>query len=558
MSSESRDGVGVEKDAIVIFDTTLRDGEQSPGATLNVEEKVEIARQLSRLGVDVCEAGFPIASPGDFEAVRRIAEEVGPLTEGRKDGKPMVIAGLSRADKEDIQRAYDAVKAAPRHRIHTFLATSDIHLKYKFNMDREECLEQAIEGVTFAKSLCDDVEFSPEDAGRSDREFLVQVLGEVIKAGATTLNIPDTVGYRTPEEFGDLIKYLRENTPGADKVVWSVHCHNDLGLATANTLAAVQNGARQVEVTINGIGERAGNTSLEEVVMAIKTRPNSFDVVTHIDTTQIVPTSQMVSSFTGMSVQPNKAIVGANAFAHEAGIHQHGMLQNAETYEIMRPEAVGLNSSKLVLGKHSGKAAFGKRIEELGYKIESKEALRAAVDRLKRVADKKKVITDADIRTIVADEIYQPPEIWKLNNIQVTCGDNTTPTATVSLCDADGNEHRDAALGTGPVDAVYQAISRVIGVKGKLVEYAINAVTDGLDAQAEASIRIEPVNGDATVKINPQTGRESVRSYSGHGASTDIVVASARAYVSALNKMLAFREMGEDHSDRVGNAAVEL
>lgn len=538
------------KERLIIFDTTLRDGEQSPGATLNVEEKLEIARQLSRLGVDVCEAGFPIASPGDFEAVRRIAEEVGPLMEGRTSGEPMTIAGLSRSSKEDIQRAYDAVKAAPKHRIHTFLATSDIHLKYKFGIDREECMEQAIEAVTFAKSLCDDVEFSPEDAARSDPDFLVQVLTEVIKAGATTLNIPDTVGYRTPEEYAGLIKYLRENTPGADKVVWSVHCHDDLGMATANTLAAVQAGARQVEVTINGIGERAGNTSLEEVVMAIQTRGTQFDVEHYIDSTQIIQTSQMVSSYTGMVVQPNKSIVGANAFAHESGIHQHGMLKNQETYEIMRPETVGLNASKLVLGKHSGKAAYAKRIEELGYTIESKEALRSAVDRLKRVADKKKVITDADIRAIVADEIYQPPEIWKLNNIQVTCGDNTMPTATVSLCDADGVEHRDASIGTGPVDAVYQAISRIIGVKGKLIEYGINAVTEGLDAQAEATIRLEPVNGDSKVRVNPQTGRSRVRSYSGHGASTDIVVASARAYVSALNKMLAFQDgQGEDHSD---------
>ena len=549
------------KERLIIFDTTLRDGEQSPGATLNVEEKLEIARQLSRLGVDVCEAGFPIASPGDFEAVRRIAEEIGPLTEGRSSGEPMTIAGLSRTSKEDIQRCYDAVKAAPKHRIHTFIATSDIHLKYKFKIDREECLEQAIEAVTFAKSLCDDVEFSPEDATRSDPEFLVQVLTEVIKAGATTLNIPDTVGYRTPEEYGELIRYLKANTPGAENVVWSVHCHDDLGMGTANTLAAIQAGARQAEVTINGIGERAGNTALEEVVMAIQTRPSEFAVEHHVDSTQITQTSQMVSSYTGMMVQPNKSIVGVNAFAHESGIHQHGMLQNAETYEIMRPETVGLSASKLVLGKHSGKAAFGKRIEELGYKIESKEALRSAVNRLKRVADKKKVITDADIRAIVADEIYQPPEIWKLNNIQVTCGDNTVPTATVSLCDAEGTEHRDASIGTGPVDAVYQAISRIIGVKGKLIEYGINAVTEGLDAQAEATIRLEPVDGDeeSKVHVNPQTGRSRVRSYSGHGASTDIVVASARAYVSALNKMLAFKDgMGEDHSDSDDHAAVNI
>ncbi|MCA9946352.1 MAG: 2-isopropylmalate synthase, partial [Anaerolineales bacterium] len=315
----------MQKDRVIIFDTTLRDGEQSPGATLNVEEKIEIAKQLSRLGVDVCEAGFPIASLGDFEAVRRIAEEVGPLLEGRKSGQPMVIAGLSRANREDIQRAYDAVKAAPRHRIHTFLATSDIHLKHKLKIDREECIEQVITAVSFARSLCDDVEFSPEDAGRSDPDFLVQVLTEAIKAGATTLNIPDTVGYTTPEEYGKLIKYLIDNTPGSETVIWSTHCHNDLGMATANSLAGVQNGARQIEVTINGIGERAGNTSLEEVVMAMHTRPQVFDVETHIDTTQLMRTSHMVSTYTGMVVQANKAIVGANAFAHEAGIHQDGM-----------------------------------------------------------------------------------------------------------------------------------------------------------------------------------------------------------------------------------------
>ncbi len=549
--SKQDEGAQVEENCVLIFDTTLRDGEQSPGATLNVDEKIDIARQLSRLGVDICEAGFPIASPGDFEAVRRIAEEVGPLTEGRRNGRPMVIAGLVRADRRDIQRAYDAVKAAPRHRIHTFLATSDIHLQYKLKIDREECIEQVIEAVTFARSLCDDVEFSPEDAGRSDPQFLVQVLGEAIKAGATTLNIPDTVGYTTPDEFGWLIKYLRENTPGADTVVWSVHCHNDLGMATANTLSAVRNGARQVEVTINGIGERAGNTSLEEVVMAIHTRPQVFNVSTNIDTTQIMLASQMVSSFTGMLVQPNKAIVGSNAFAHEAGIHQHGMLQNEQTYEIMRPETVGLSASRLVLGKHSGKHAFKKRIEELGYTELEPAELKQAVERLKRVADKKKVITDADIRTIVADEIYQPPETWKLNQIQVSCGDKSIPTATVSLTGPDGTEFRDAALGTGPVDAVYQAINRIVGVPTRLVEYAINAVTEGLDAQAEATIRILPENGGASYSLNPQTGLSIQRGYSGHGASTDIVVASARAYVSALNKLLADRD-----DDR--HAAVEL
>ena len=537
----TEDGVDIQ-DKVVFFDTTLRDGEQSPGATLNVEEKLEIAKQLSRLGVDICEAGFPIASPGDFDAVHRIAEEVGPLTEGRKSGQPMVIAGLARAHKKDIARAYEAVKVAPRHRIHTFLATSDIHLEHKLKIDREECIDQVIECVSYAKSMCDDIEFSPEDAGRSDPDFLVQVLGEAIKAGATTLNIPDTVGYTTPEEFGRLIKYLRENTPGADKVTWSVHCHNDLGLATANTLAGVQNGARQVEVTINGIGERAGNTSLEEVAMAIQTRPQNFDVGTNIDSTQITKTSRMVAAYTGMVVQPNKAIVGANAFAHEAGIHQDGMLKNEETYEIMRPETVGLGASKLVLGKHSGRHAFRTRLDELGYDNLSKPDLDAAFDRFKRLADKKKVVTDADLEAIIADEVFQAPEIWHLNNIQVSCGDNSMPTATVSLTGPDGETYKDAAIGTGPVDAVYQAVNRIIGAKSVLTEFAINAVTEGLDAQAEATIRIQPINGEREISINPQTNRSFVRTFSGHGASTDIVVASARAYLSALNKMLAARE----------------
>ncbi len=536
-----KDEVDIQ-DTLYFFDTTLRDGEQSPGATLNVEEKLEIARQLSRLGVDICEAGFPIASPGDFDAVRRIAEEVGPLVEGRKSGQPMVIAGLARANEADVQRAYDAVKGAPRHRIHTFLATSDIHLKHKLRMDREECVDQVIKSVSFARSLCDDVEFSPEDAGRSDPDFLAQVLAEAIKAGATTLNIPDTVGYTTPEEYGRLISYLIENTPGADTVIWSTHCHDDLGLATANTLAGVQAGARQVEVTINGIGERAGNTSLEEVAMAIATRPQTFNLRTNIDTTQITKVSRMVSAYTGMVVQPNKAIVGANAFAHEAGIHQDGMLKNQQTYEIMRPETVGLNASKLVLGKHSGRHAFRVRLEEMGYDDLSKEDLNAAFARFKRLADKKKIVTDADIEAIIADEIYQPPEIWKLNHIQVSCGDHSIPTASVSLTGPNDEEYRDAALGTGPVDAAYQAINRIIGVKNRLTEFTINAVTEGLDAQAEAMIRIQPINGEREYGMNPQTNEMFARTFSGHGASTDIVVASARAYLSALNRLLAARE----------------
>ena len=530
------------KETLLIFDTTLRDGEQSPGATLNVDEKVEIARQLSRLGVDICEAGFPIASPGDFEAVRRVAEEVGPLLEGRKSGQPMVITGLARANHEDIQRAYDAIKVAPRHRIHTFLATSDIHLKHKLKIDREECIDQVIESVSFARSLCDDVEFSPEDAGRSDPDFLVQVLEQAVKAGATTLNIPDTVGYTTPEEFGWLMKYLIENTPGADNVVWSTHCHDDLGMATANTLAGVHAGARQVEVTINGIGERAGNTSLEEIAMSIKTRPNQFDVETNIDSTQIVRTSYMVSTYTGMVVQPNKAIVGANAFAHEAGIHQDGMLKNQQTYEIMRPETVGLHASRLVLGKLSGRHAFRVRLEEMGYDNLTPEEINVAFKRFKSLADKKKIVADADLEAIIADEIYQPPEIWKLNHIQVSCGDHSIPTATVSLTGPNDQEIQDAALGTGPVDAVYQAINRIICVSNELTEFSINAVTEGMDAIAEATVRIQPHNGDTEYGINLQTNQPFIRTFSGHGASTDIVVASARAYLSALNKLLAARE----------------
>ena len=527
---------------LLIFDTTLRDGEQSPGATLDVHEKLEIARQLSRLGVDICEAGFPIASPGDFEAVSRIAAEVGPLTEGRRTGQPMVIAGLARANEKDIRRAYDAVKAAPRHRIHTFLATSDIHLKYKLQIDREECIRRAVDAVKYARSLCDDVEFSPEDAGRSDPEFLSVILSEVIAAGATTLNIPDTVGYATPEEFGALIEYLIKHTRGGDRVVWSVHCHNDLGLATANALAGVLAGARQAEVTINGIGERAGNTSLEEVVMAIHTRPQHYRVATNIDTTQIARTSRMVSSYTGIVVQPNKAIVGANAFAHEAGIHQDGMLKSHLTYEIMRPESVGLTTSRLVLGKHSGRHAFRVRLHELGYDDLTEEEINQAFERFNRWADKKKVVTDADIEAIIADEVYQPPEIWHLNHIQVSCGDNSMPTASVSLTDEHGNVYEDAALGFGPVDALYKAINRIVQVPNTLNEFSIKAITEGMDAAGEVTIRIQPADDDQVQSINPQTGEPVVRTFSGRGVSTDIIVASARAYVNALNRLIAGRE----------------
>ncbi|ORZ04016.1 hypothetical protein BCR43DRAFT_451702 [Syncephalastrum racemosum] len=391
-----------QKDKLIIFDTTLRDGEQSPGVSLNTEEKIEIAKQLARLGVDVLEAGFPIASVGDFEAVQKIAREAGNLMEGREQiGVPMTICGLARATPNDIKRAAEALQPAPRRRIHTFLATSDLHLKYKLKIDREECVRRAVEAVTLARSLVDEVEFSPEDASRSDPDFLCHVLGKVIEAGATTLNIPDTVGYNMPEEYGALIKHLMENTPGADKVIFSTHCHNDLGLATANTIAGIRNGARQVEVTINGIGERAGNTAMEEVVMAVHTHPNAFPVRHTITTQLIYPTSVMVSELSGMMVQPNKAIVGRNAFLHESGIHQDGILKNRQTYEIISAETVGVTDIALVLGKHSGRNAFRERCKELGHAAIDEEAFQKAFVDFKALCDKKKTVTDADILEIL-------------------------------------------------------------------------------------------------------------------------------------------------------------
>lgn len=531
-----------DSDIVRIFDTTLRDGEQSPGATLNMDEKLEIARQLARLGVDVIEAGFPIASPGDFEAVRRVATEV-----GAEEGAP-IIAGLARANRADIDRAWEAVKPARRPRIHTFLATSDIHLQYKLKISREECLQRVGEMVAYAHGLCQDVEFSPEDAGRSDPEFLYQVLEVAIKAGATTLNIPDTVGYTTPAEFGALIAGIREHVPGAREVIISAHCHNDLGLATANTLAAIQNGARQVEVTVNGIGERAGNTSLEEVVMALHTRPAVFGVGTRIDTTQIMRTSRLVSAYTGMVVQPNKAIVGANAFAHEAGIHQDGVLKNPLTYEIMRPDTVGINESRLVLGKHSGRHAFQTKVLELGYDLTA-EQLNRVFERFKDLCDKKKVVSDPDIEAIINDEVYQPQELWRLQHIQVSCGSGLRPTATVRLRGPDGMQREDAAIGAGPVDAVYKAINRIVQVPNVLTEFSIKAVTEGIDAVGEVTIRLEPTsrgngNGDyGRTDSAPPAGPRS-RTYSGHGADTDIIVASAKAYTGALNKLLTVMKAG--------------
>jgi 2-isopropylmalate synthase len=529
-----------------IFDTTLRDGEQSPGASLTSAEKLEIARTLARLGVDIIEAGFPAASPDDLEAVRRIAIEVGnpmPGESGLSRQAP-VICGLARATKSDIDAAWTAVQHAARPRIHTFLATSAIHMRYKLRMDPEDVVEKVKEMVTYATSLCDDVEFSPEDAGRSEPEFLYLVLGEAIKAGATTLNIPDTVGYTTPEEFGSLISGIVANTPGIKNVTLSVHCHNDLGLATANTLAGIRAGARQAEVTINGIGERAGNTSLEEVVMALHTRRGIFSLETGVDTTQIARASRMVSNYTGIPVQPNKAIVGANAFAHEAGIHQDGMLKHETTYEIMRPETVGVSRSKLVLGKHSGRHALKAHLEELGYTLSS-EDLSRAFERYKELADKKKIITDADLEALIEDQVDQSQEVYSLDGLQVACGTMGLPTATVRLRGPDGEMHVHAAVGTGPVHAVYQAIDAVIGAPNTLVEFNVHAVTEGIDALGEVTVRLQAENGSIPKRTSPQNGFIRPRTFGGYGADTDIIVASAKAYLSALNKLLLARGFHE-------------
>ncbi len=499
-------------DRVIIFDTTLRDGEQSPGASLNADEKLEIARQLARLGVDVIEAGFPISSPDDFEAVRRIAREV----------KGPIIAGLARARPEDIDRCWEAVKEAEHPRIHTFLSTSDIHLSHQFRMTRERALEEAVAMVRRAKSYCPDVEFSPMDATRSDRDYLYRVLEAVIEAGATTVNIADTVGYTTPDEFYSLIRGMFERIPNIHKAVVSVHCHNDLGMAVANSLSAIRAGARQVECTINGLGERAGNASLEEIVMAIKTRNDVYQVTTGVDTSQILKTSRLVSSLTGIPVQPNKAVVGSNAFAHESGIHQDGILKERSTYEIMRADQIGLAGSNLVLGKHSGRHALRVRLEELGYTL-TPEELNRAFARFKEIADKKKEVSDRDLEAIMADELRQVPETYHIELMQVSCGEPLIPTATVQIRLPTGEIRTAAATGTGPVDAVYKAIDSIVGLPNKLQIYTVHSVTSGMDALAEVSLRIE-IDG---------------RTYHGRGADTDIVVASASAYMSALNRAVA-------------------
>jgi 2-isopropylmalate synthase len=515
-----------------IFDTTLRDGEQSPGATMTSAEKLEVARALARLGVDVVEAGFPAASPDDLEAVRRIAVEVGNPTDGTR---PPIICGLARANRGDIEKAWDAVRNAARPRIHTFLATSEIHMQYKLKMTRQQVVDRVREMVALARSLCEDVEFSPEDAGRSDPEFLYQVLEVAIQSGATTLNIPDTVGYTLPDEFGALIAGIRQNTPGIENCIISVHCHNDLGLATANTLAGIQAGARQAEVTINGIGERAGNTALEEVVMVIATRPNQFHLATGIDTTQISRASKLVSNYTSIVVQPNKAVVGANAFAHEAGIHQDGMLKHSTTYEIMRPETVGASVSKLVLGKHSGRHALKAHLTSMGYILNEAESDKL-FERFKALADKKKTITDADLEALVSDELYQPRELFILEGLQVACGTMGMPTASVRLRDPEGNLHTQASIGTGPVDATYKAIDAIVKAPNMLQEFVVHAVTEGIDALGEVTVRIQ--SDQPSLMLDAQSEVDQPRTYGGYGADTDIVVASAKAYLSAVNKML--------------------
>jgi len=497
---------------VYIFDTTLRDGEQSPGVSLNINEKLQIARQLTRLGVDIIEAGFPITSPGDFAAVQAVAREVRGVT----------VAGLARANFKDIDSAWEALRDAEQARIHTFIATSDIHLKYKLRKDRDQVVEAAVAAVKHAKKYTSDVEFSAEDASRSDVDYLARVFGEVIKAGATVINIPDTVGYAMPEEFALFIKQVMERTPGIEKVIVSVHCHDDLGLAVANSLAAVGAGARQVEGTINGIGERAGNAALEEVVMGLYTRKDRYGLTTGFNTREIYRTSRLVSSLTGMPVQPNKAVVGKNAFAHESGIHQDGVLKERTTYEIMNPEMVGIAASNLVLGKHSGRHAFRDRLAELGYNLTDDE-LNLAFARFKSLADKKKEITDEDLQAIVDDEIRHIPDTYTLEYFHISSGTTVVPTATVGLRVGDERKE-DAACGDGPVDAIYKAVDKITGLSCTLVNYTINAITGGKDAL-----------GDVTVKLKCN-GREKI--YTGRGVSTDILEASARAYVNAVNKLI--------------------
>ncbi len=501
---------------IIIFDTTLRDGEQSPGAAMTKEEKIRIARQLEKLGVDVIEAGFAAASPGDFDAISEIAKVI----------KTSTVCSLARASENDVRRAGEAIKHAVRGRIHTFIATSKIHMENKLRMTEDQVVERAVQAVKWAREYTEDVEFSAEDAVRSEIDFLVRVFEAVIEAGAKTINVPDTVGYSLPAVWGERFATLIQRVKGADKVVWSTHCHNDLGMAVANSLSAVMNGARQVECTINGLGERAGNASLEEVVMAIKTRSDIFNLSTRIDTTQIVPSSKLVSTITGYPVQPNKAIVGANAFAHESGIHQDGVLKHRETYEIMRAEDVGWGANKLTLGKLSGRNAFRTRLKELGIELESEDALNAAFARFKELADKKSEIFDEDLHALVSDEVVQESrEMFKLSYLQVASQTGEIPHAILTLS-VDGSEQRTEANGGGPVDATFKAIENVVQSDSELLLYSVNNITSGTDAQGEVTVRLS----------------KGGRIVNGQGADTDIVVASAKAYLNGLNKLYAKAE----------------
>ncbi|MDR1995687.1 2-isopropylmalate synthase [Azonexus sp.] len=501
----------MSKQHLVIFDTTLRDGEQSPGASMTKEEKIRVARQLEKMRVDVIEAGFAAASPGDFDAIQAIAQSVREST----------VCSLARANETDIRRSGEAIKSAASGRIHTFIATSPIHMEKKLRMTPDQVVEQAVKAVGWARQFTDDIEFSAEDAGRSDIDFLCRVFEAVIQAGARTINVPDTVGYAIPFQYAETIRRLIERVPNSDKVVWSVHCHNDLGLAVSNSLAAVLAGARQVECTINGLGERAGNAALEEIVMAVRTRADIFPVETRIDTTQIVPASKLVSQITGYPVQPNKAVVGANAFAHESGIHQDGVLKHRETYEIMRAQDVGWAQNKLVLGKHSGRNAFKTRLAELGIELASDEALNAAFARFKELADKKHEIFDEDLHALVSEELVTPEqEHYKLVYSHVCSETGEMPLATVIL-NVGGVEHKALAGGGGPVDATFKAIERIAGSGAELLLYSVNAITTGTDAQGEVTTRL--AKGERIVN--------------GNGADTDIVIASARSYLNALNKL---------------------
>ena len=502
----------MSKDKLIIFDTTMRDGEQSPGASMTKEEKIRIARQLERMRVDVIEAGFPASSDGDFEAVRAVASII----------KDSTICGLARANEKDVRRCGEAVRGARSPRVHTFIATSPIHMEKKLRMEPSQVVEQAVRAVKWAREYTDNIEFSPEDAGRSDLDFLCRILERVIKAGATTINVPDTVGYTLPDHFGPLIRKLRERIPNSDKAVWSVHCHNDLGLAVANSLSAVLNGARQVECTINGLGERAGNASLEEIVMAVRTRQDVFPCDTGIDATQIVPASKLVSGITGYPVQPNKAIVGANAFAHESGIHQDGVLKHRETYEIMSAESVGWNANRLTLGKLSGRNAFKSRLQEIGIVLESEEALNAAFKRFKDLADKKREIFDEDLQALITEESLEHMENERYHLVSLTAHSETgeLPYARLVVSDA-GNEKPAQAQGSGPVDASFKAIESIVKSGAELLLYSVNNITSGTDSQGEVTVRLA----------------KSGRIVNGQGADTDIVVASAKAYINALNKL---------------------